>query len=62
MNTCMPAFIKLVWLRNRATSGRSCVNPLGNDSRPYVANGNLLAARTALLVLLAAGGQPMLYV
>ena len=36
--------------RSRGTSGRNCLNPLGNDNREFVKSGNILSSRTALVV------------
>ena len=48
----------LVWLlsgelRSRATSGRTNLTPAGNLGLGFVADGNLMASRCALLLLLA---------
>ena len=40
--------------RSRHTSGRSFLTPSGNSERPFVREGNLLSARVAILIHVAA--------
>ena len=45
---------QLLDLRSRAVSGRSIIFPHGNEGVQFVKTGNLLLARTVMLLLLAA--------
>lgn len=49
----------LHYLRSRHTSGRSVLNPLGNDHFEFVAKGNSLLAKSVLLFLVSAAVTAM---